>query len=323
MNWICPICSSSNDAAARICFVCGYEKAAPSICTLTKKRVRELRLTGDVVIPEAYNVIGEGAFLNRKDITSVRLHQGMKRISKEAFCGCGSLTRVDCPVQLDAIGMRAFADCPSLAESHRASARRVAKDAYELTPTPPKPITPPASRAVTPPPKRVEPPPVKTARSAESFRKEDLFSIFTSIFLPLLALLVFFPALLLVTNLLDVGFFGLFLTVEGAILRAVFCGALCEIIRNRHYREKRYRNERVHLLMNLLILFALTAAYDMLLLVGVASMRWICTAVCGVCLLSECILIVTRCVRRDRNNRIFLASTALVTVLQLLITLAM
>ena len=81
MGWVCRFCSTNNDDSDSQCIVCDRPKGASLVCTLTAKRVRDLGLRGDVIIPIEFNVIGEDAFLNRTDITSVTLHDGVKRIS--------------------------------------------------------------------------------------------------------------------------------------------------------------------------------------------------------------------------------------------------
>ena len=115
------------------CIVCDYEKVSNGVCTLTYKKVQALGLTGNVIIPAEFNVIGEGAFKGRTDILSVAIHSGVRKISKEAFSGCTGLVAVYCYGRLESIGKRAFADCTSLYESMRPAADYVAKDAYKLT----------------------------------------------------------------------------------------------------------------------------------------------------------------------------------------------
>ena len=74
MAWICPICSTNNEDGENKCFVCDYERESDRICTLTLNKVKKLGLSGHVVIPDEFNVIGEEAFKNRNDVYSVTLH---------------------------------------------------------------------------------------------------------------------------------------------------------------------------------------------------------------------------------------------------------
>ena len=144
MPWVCPICSTNNEEFENKCMVCEYERPSNKICTLTYTKVQKLHLTGNVVIPKEFNVIGEGAFKGRKDIYSVTLHANVRRISKEAFCGCSNLKSVVSESQLESIGIKAFADCTSLPVSARAKAKYEADSAYYVTPTaytPPPPST--------------------------------------------------------------------------------------------------------------------------------------------------------------------------------------
>lgn len=149
MPWVCPMCSTNNEESESKCIVCEYERVSDKICTLTYNKVQKLRLSGNVVIPEEFNVIGEGAFKGRTDIYSVTLHDNVRKISKEAFCGCSNLRSITSRCELDTIGIKAFADCTSLTASARVKARYVARDAYYVTPKP----------AYTPPP----PPPRTTS----------------------------------------------------------------------------------------------------------------------------------------------------------------
>ncbi len=134
MVWVCPICSSNNDASVDICTVCGYKQTTKKISTLTKKRVTDLGLTGKIIVPEEFNVIGEMAFKDRSDITSVVFHPGVHKISKEAFCGCKNLTDIEVQGKIASVGMRAFAECPNLPKEKHIKAKYVANDAYYITP---------------------------------------------------------------------------------------------------------------------------------------------------------------------------------------------
>ncbi len=138
MSWVCKFCSTNNDDSSTNCFVCDAPKTV-SICTLTAKRVKDLGLTGDVVIPPEFNVIGEDAFRARKDITTVTVHSGVTKISQNAFYGCSNLRSVHCEGVLEYIASKAFYDCTLLPAFSRPKAERVASDAFGVSPPPPPP----------------------------------------------------------------------------------------------------------------------------------------------------------------------------------------
>lgn len=150
MSWVCPICSTNNEDSENKCIVCDYEYVLNRTCTLTLHKVKKLGLSGNVVVPDEFNVIGEGAFKGRNDVYSVTLHRRVRKVSKEAFCGCENLREITTEGEIDSIGIRAFADCPSLPESARITAKYTAKDAYYITPKPIHiPPPPPADPSVT------------------------------------------------------------------------------------------------------------------------------------------------------------------------------
>lgn len=160
MSWVCPMCSTNNEESESKCIVCEYERVSDKICTLTYNKVQKLRLSGNVVIPEEFNVIGEGAFKGRTDIYSVTLHDNVRKISKEAFSGCSNLRSIISGCELETVGIKAFAECTSLTMSARVKAKYVAKDAYYITP---KPVyTPPPPPRTTPTPSSVRTAPVET-----------------------------------------------------------------------------------------------------------------------------------------------------------------
>jgi len=72
-----------------------------------------------VVILGTYNglpvtAIGDGAFLNNYDITSVSLPEGITAIGNQAFSGCAYMTSVNIPVSVQTIGTEAFNACTML-----------------------------------------------------------------------------------------------------------------------------------------------------------------------------------------------------------------
>ena len=169
MPWVCPMCSTNNEESESKCIVCEYERVSDKICTLTYNKVQKLRLSGNVVIPEEFNVIGEGAFKDRTDIYAVTLHDKVRKISKEAFSGCGNLRSIVCGCELETIGIRAFADCTSLPTSARPKASYVAKNAYYVTPKPVDPPSPPPK--TTPSSEKTAPIEVKTYTDATDWPK--------------------------------------------------------------------------------------------------------------------------------------------------------
>ena len=134
MSWVCKYCNANNDDDASNCFVCDKPHGFAFTKTLTATRVKELGLTGDVVVPEEYTAIGEGAFKYCTGITSISIHDGVTKIMKEAFCGCVNLREVRCTTKFNSIGERAFYNCKSLAVDRRPQAKRVFDQAFEIPP---------------------------------------------------------------------------------------------------------------------------------------------------------------------------------------------
>lgn len=130
MAWVCKMCSSNNEDDCKVCAICDTPKNDRSICTLTKKRVAELRLSGDVIIPEEFNVIGEGAFKDRLDIRTVLAHDNVVKIDKQAFAGCLNLEKVEAK-NLNSIKSEAFLNCTKLIGRNRPSAKHIAQDAFK------------------------------------------------------------------------------------------------------------------------------------------------------------------------------------------------
>lgn len=132
MSWVCKICSSNNDDSSKCCTVCDApknDKKSRSACKLTKKRAEALGLSGDIVIPDKFNVIGESAFEGRKDIYSVVLPDSVAVIEKRAFAKCINLEKVEAK-KLNSIKHEAFFDCVKLSKSDRPTARYVSYSAF-------------------------------------------------------------------------------------------------------------------------------------------------------------------------------------------------
>ena len=69
---------------------------------------------GDVTIPEWVTSIGEGAFQECCDLTSVTIPEGVTSIGERAFEMCDNLTSVTIPESVTSIGKEAFAFCDNL-----------------------------------------------------------------------------------------------------------------------------------------------------------------------------------------------------------------
>ncbi len=132
MAWVCRLCSTTNVDTDTNCMVCDTAKPSTGRCTLTKKRVDDLRLKGHVKVPVEFNAIGEGAFKDRSDITGIVIHSGVEVIEKEAFMNCKNLANVVCTHTLESIKGKAFYGCSALAADKRPVAERVADNAFSL-----------------------------------------------------------------------------------------------------------------------------------------------------------------------------------------------
>lgn len=133
MGWLCRKCSSYNENIFEKCMVCDADRPDIELVTLNASTVKTLHLKGEVHIPADYNIIGENAFKDRKDITALILHENVQKIGKNAFSGCVNLSEIRSYASLKTISTRAFYDCISLAEEYRVGAEYVAPDAYGST----------------------------------------------------------------------------------------------------------------------------------------------------------------------------------------------
>ncbi|MBR6743655.1 MAG: leucine-rich repeat protein [Clostridia bacterium] len=71
---------------------------------------------GDVIVPEGVTSIGDNAFRNCHDLTSVTVPLGVTAIGNNAFEYCTSLSRVSLPDSITHIGSQAFQYCFELKE---------------------------------------------------------------------------------------------------------------------------------------------------------------------------------------------------------------
>ncbi len=76
-----------------------------------------------VAIPEAIDgkqvtIIGEMAFFGRKDLTEVRIPNGVTAIMNAAFSGCTNLSKVNIPEKITSISAWTFDSCAGLTEIH-------------------------------------------------------------------------------------------------------------------------------------------------------------------------------------------------------------
>ena len=69
-----------------------------------------------VIVPATVIKIGEVAFLDCKNLTQVRLHEGMEVIGDNAFFGCKALRSVTIPSSVTELGKAAFDSCINLAD---------------------------------------------------------------------------------------------------------------------------------------------------------------------------------------------------------------
>lgn len=83
-----------------------------------------------VILPANIKSVGEYAFYNCKDLTSVE-GKGVVEIGRAAFYGCSSLKKVEWSPELAIIGDSAFASCTKLsAMTIPASCREIGVDAF-------------------------------------------------------------------------------------------------------------------------------------------------------------------------------------------------
>ena len=67
-----------------------------------------------IIIPDSVTSIGDYAFYNCSELTSVTISNSVTSIGYEAFCDCSGLKSVTIPDGVTSIGERAFEDCSGL-----------------------------------------------------------------------------------------------------------------------------------------------------------------------------------------------------------------
>ena len=69
---------------------------------------------GDVTIQPGITAIGDGAFFNCENVTSITIPGSVTKIGENAFAGCTNLTSITIPDRVTTIGRSAFNSCESL-----------------------------------------------------------------------------------------------------------------------------------------------------------------------------------------------------------------
>ena len=67
-----------------------------------------------MIIPDSVTEIGDSAFFNCKNLTSVTIGNSVTSIGDQAFYGCSSLTSATIPAGVTSIGGLAFGECTKL-----------------------------------------------------------------------------------------------------------------------------------------------------------------------------------------------------------------
>lgn len=73
-------------------------------------------LKGDYVVPDGIQYLGGKAFHNCKELTGVKLPEGLLEISHNVFAGCSKLREINLPDSIRHMGFAAFGCCVSLSK---------------------------------------------------------------------------------------------------------------------------------------------------------------------------------------------------------------
>lgn len=93
-----------------------YDGKTYSVTKIGNYAFAECKNLTSVTIPETVTSIGEGAFSECSGLTSVTIGDGVTSIDDEAFKDCASLTSVTIPNSMISIGGSAFRGCKGLTD---------------------------------------------------------------------------------------------------------------------------------------------------------------------------------------------------------------
>lgn len=93
-----------------------YVEWYPSITTIGEEAFRNCLNLTSLVLPESLTEIGAGAFSGCANLTSVVLPESVTEIGENAFRGCTGLTELTLPASLTSIGEGALDGCDQLAK---------------------------------------------------------------------------------------------------------------------------------------------------------------------------------------------------------------
>nr|MCR4692171.1 leucine-rich repeat protein [Lachnospiraceae bacterium] len=109
-----------DDATERALNKAGFEYEGDGEVSYTGPQdpdVKSVKVPANVEVNDrtfAVTVIGEGAFADCMDLTSVTLGSNVIEIRKNAFKNCKSLTKITIPKKVESIGKQAFMGCSNL-----------------------------------------------------------------------------------------------------------------------------------------------------------------------------------------------------------------
>lgn len=104
---------------AKWCSIDGLDWLMYNFCTIRTDRqlyIGDVKITGDLVIPDTITCIGKYVFYSCRGLTSVTIPDSVTSIGDSAFENCTGLTNVTIPDSVTSVGDRAFYGCGGLAE---------------------------------------------------------------------------------------------------------------------------------------------------------------------------------------------------------------